>query len=201
LRTAEMRSDIVDAAVALLGAEGPAALTTRRTASAAGTSPAALAELFGGKPGLIAAMFDVGFEQLDRDLGNVASLDDPVDHLVAIGGAYRVFAAAQPDLFDVMFSRPFIEFAPRQADLAVAKSIYDTFTGRFAALLDQPQRAKVVVDAATGYVALLQGLAAQERAGFLGSRPVSANRRWEAAVRIYLYGAAAPTILNSKDVN
>jgi len=196
-----MRSDIVDAAVSLLLTEGPAALTTRRTASAAGTSPAAVAELFGGKPGLIAAVFVVGFEQLDRELGDAPSLEDPVDGLVAIAGAYRAFAAAQPDLFDVMFSRPFIEFAPQPSDLAVAKNIHDTFTLRFAALLEQPQSAGIVVDAATGYVALLQGLAAQERAGILASRPVSANRRWETAVRIYLDGAAVPTILNTKDVD
>jgi len=43
----------------------------------------------------------------------------------------------------------------------------------------------------TGYVAFLQGLAMQERAGILGSKPASANRRWEISTHTILVGATA----------
>ncbi len=201
LRTPEMRDEILSTAIALLGRRGPAAITTRGVAAAAKTSPAAIAELFGGKPGLVSAVFSAGFEQLSRELGDAPGSDDPIESLTTIGAAYRAFAAHQPDLFDVMFSRPFIEFAPQPSDLAVAKDIHDTFTRPFATLLGQTKNSNAVVDSATGYVALLHGLAMQERAGILGSTPASRNRRWMKSTHTFLRGVTAAMNSNPKDLD
>ncbi len=199
LRTPELREDILGAAMTLLMDDGPAAITTRGVAAAAGTSPGAIAELFGGKPGLIREVFASGLELLNRQLSGAPRSDNPTKDLTNLGIAYRSFAAQQPYLFDVIFSRPFAEFSPRPQDAAVAKDIYKAFTRRFAQLLDRAQHSNAVVDAATGYVALLHGLAVQERAGILGSKPASANRRWDTAVTNYLGGATITTRPNKKD--
>lgn len=193
LRTPELREDILGMAMTLLTDHGPAAITTRRVAAAAHTSPGAIAELFGGKPGLIGEVFAAGFERLSSGLGDAPRSDDPAEDLANLGTAYRAFAAQQPHLFDVIFSRPFSEFTPQPDDMAAAKDIYQAFTRRFATLLGQARRSTVVVDAATGYVALLHGLAVQERAGILGSKPASVNRRWNSAVSSYLHGTTITT--------
>jgi AcrR family transcriptional regulator len=47
-----------------LQAEGPAAVTARRVDTAAGTSTAAVYELFGNKTGLVRSIFSEGFDRL-----------------------------------------------------------------------------------------------------------------------------------------
>ena len=69
-----LRVALLDAAGALLHAEGPQALTTRRLADAVGTSTQAIYTLFGGKEGIVRAMYREGFDRLEQCLNDV-----PVD--------------------------------------------------------------------------------------------------------------------------
>ena len=66
-----LRVALLDAAGALLHAEGPQALTTRRLADAVGTSTQAIYTLFGGKEGIVRAMYREGFDRLEQCLADV----------------------------------------------------------------------------------------------------------------------------------
>lgn len=94
---------LVGAAIALLAAEGPAAIKARTVAEAAGLSTIAVYHHLGGLPELIQAVVDRGF----RDLGDVflhaPISDDPVASLCAMALESRRFAHANPHLYDLMF--------------------------------------------------------------------------------------------------
>lgn len=190
-RTPELRDTIIAAALTMCDRAGPDALTTRSVASAAGTSPAAIAELLYGKPGLLAAIAAEGFNRLDKRLATVQHLNQPERELVDLGVAYHSFSIDNHHVFDLMFSRPVHDFGAELADLDATRNIYSAFTTRFSLLLDAKAGHPTVVDSATGFVALLQGLAMQERSGILGSTPKSTDRRWNHGVQTFLIGTRA----------
>src|SRR5258708_23331825 len=108
-----LRVAMLDAAGALLHLEGPQALTTRRLADAAGTSTQAIYTLFGGKEGIVRAMYREGFDRLEQCLAAVAPSAPPAEYLLGLGRAYRTAALRSPHYYDVMFVRPVPEFEPR----------------------------------------------------------------------------------------
>jgi AcrR family transcriptional regulator len=116
----DLRVALLDAAGDLLHSEGPAALTTRRLADAAGTTTQSIYTLFGGKEGIVRAMFREGYARLVARIARVRDSDEPLFDLLQQGRAYRAAALASPHYYDVMFGRPVPEFVPDAADLAVA---------------------------------------------------------------------------------
>jgi AcrR family transcriptional regulator len=112
-----LRIAMLDAAGALLHTEGPQALTTRRLADAVGTSTQAIYTLFGGKEGIVRAMYVEGFARLAQQLAAVDASEAPADYLLDLGRAYRQAARRSPHYYDVMFGRPVPEFDPDAADL------------------------------------------------------------------------------------
>lgn len=98
-----MRDRLVEAAVALLAAEGPAALQARRLAREVGASTMAVYHYFGGMPQLLTTVIEEGFRRLDARLAQVAATDDPVVDLGRLALAYREVARENPHLYDVMF--------------------------------------------------------------------------------------------------
>jgi AcrR family transcriptional regulator len=116
----DLRVALLDAAGELLHHEGPGALTTRRLADAAGTTTQSIYTLFGGKEGVVRAMFREGYARLVARVERVRDTDDPLYDLLQQGRAYRAAALASPHYYDVMFGRPVPEFAPDADDLAVA---------------------------------------------------------------------------------
>jgi AcrR family transcriptional regulator len=112
-----LRVAMLDAAGALLHSEGPQALTTRRLADAVGTSTQAIYTLFGGKEGIVRAMYREGFDRLQQCLADVPASAAPPDYLLGLGRAYRTAALRSPHYYDVMFGRPVPEFEPRADDV------------------------------------------------------------------------------------
>src|SRR5581483_6720284 len=117
-RATEMRVALLDAAGELLSREGPGALTTRRLADAAGTTTQSIYTLFGGKEGVVRAMFREGYARLERRLERLPVTNDPLVGLLAQGRTYRAAALASPHYYDVMFGHPVPEFTPDADDLA-----------------------------------------------------------------------------------
>lgn len=191
LRTPGLRHAIIAAAVDIFDRAGPEALTTRSVASAAGTSPAAIAELFGGKSGLLAAVAAEGFTRLHEQLSAVEDGDEPRQELVDLAMGYRRFSIENHHMFNLMFSQPVAELGQDVAELDVIGGIYNAFVLRFSSLLRVKVREPLAVDSATGFVALLQGLAMQERAATLGSTTSSTDRRWAHAVQTFLTGTVS----------
>jgi AcrR family transcriptional regulator len=68
-----LRGELLAVAGRLLETGGTGAVTTRAVAAGAGTSLAAVNELFGGKAGLVRALFGEGVARLAADLRALAA--------------------------------------------------------------------------------------------------------------------------------
>jgi AcrR family transcriptional regulator len=187
-RTGQLREHIVQAAVAMLAVDGVGGFTTRKIAEQAHTSPPAVYELFGDKAGLVREVFFEGFRLLGDRFARLRETDDPRADLLRAVQALRTFVRDNPVLAQVMFSRPFTDFDPGPAEFEAGAATREFIVHRVqrcieAGIIDGNQ-----VDIAHGLLALAQGLAAQEAAGWLGSTKTSVNRRWDLAVNAFLVG-------------
>lgn len=104
---ADLNGRLVDAAARILVERGPAGLSLRKVAAAAGVSTMPVYTLFGDKQGLLDAMHREGFRRLGRALDEVPRTADALADLVALGFAYRAAALASPHLYGLMFSAGF----------------------------------------------------------------------------------------------
>jgi AcrR family transcriptional regulator len=135
-RTPELAEQVLEAALRLLASEGVSALTARRLAHDAGTSPAAIYELYGDKAGVVRAMFFSGFERLAAHLSKREAEADPLDGLVDLAQRYRGFILAHPALSAVMFSRPFASFDPAPAEEAAGAAVREQVVDAVQAAID-----------------------------------------------------------------
>ena len=104
---ADTRSRIIDVAARLLQQEGPAAVTTRRVAQAAGVQAPAIYRLFGDKDGLLEAVAEhvMGtYVSAKAQLVQAASAADadPLDDLRAGWQSQIDFGLANPALFRLL---------------------------------------------------------------------------------------------------
>jgi AcrR family transcriptional regulator len=181
LRTDLLRQRVLEVAVDTLMEDGVAGFTTRNIAESAGTSPAAIYELFEDKAGLIREIFFDGFRQLATLLNETEETNDPIADLAAIFFTLRSFVTGRPVLADVMFSRPFAAFNPGPDELAAGTATRECIVGRVgrcvaAGLLEGNEN-----DISHVILALAQGLALQETGGWLGTNEASIDRRWHLA--------------------
>jgi AcrR family transcriptional regulator len=187
-RTSQLRERIVQVAVAMLAADGVEGFTARKVAEQAETSPPAVYELFGDKAGLVREVFFEGFRLLGQRLGRLRESGDPRADLVRAVHVFRIFARDNPVLTQVMFSRPFADFDPGPAELAAGATTREFIVNRVRRCIDARIMDGDETDIAHGLLALAQGLAMQEAAGWLGSTRASVNRRWDLAVHALLAG-------------
>ena len=165
-RDGRVEQALLAAAARLLTEEGPEALSVRRVAAEAGVSAMGVYSRFGGKQGLVEALFLDGFARLQQVLATVPRTDDPVEDLLEGSRRYRRFALESPAAYAVMFSRAIPEFvpsAPCKLDAA----------GAFGVLVDSVRRGIDAgalrpgdpVDIAEGIWATCHGLVSLELAG------------------------------------
>jgi AcrR family transcriptional regulator len=190
-RTPELRARLLDSAVDLLAREGSAGFTTRRIARAADTSPPAVYELFGDRRGLIREVFFEGFRLLGTQLATLETTADPRADLIAMTATYRDFVRRNPELAQVMFSRPFTDFSPGGAEIRKSGSVRERIVTAVRRCIEADVLAGDEVDIAHAVVALTQGLAAAESARRLGTSKASVDRCWAVAVDALLDGFAA----------
>jgi len=187
-RTPEMRERVLQAAMDMLASDGVAEFTTRRLAKHAGTSTPAVYELFGDKAGLVREVFFEGFRLLRQYLDQVRPSQDPRAELISIIESLRMFAREHSVLADLMFSRPFADFDPGPAERRAG----DEVRLFIVAAVRRCVRASILegdeVDIAHVIVAMAQGLAGQETAGWLGTSQESRDRRWDLAITALLDG-------------
>ena len=187
-RTPDLRDRVIAVAVALLAEGGVAGFTTREVARQAQTSTPAVYELFGDKAGLVREVFFEGFRRLGRRYGQLPETGDPRADLAGVLAAFRGFAAAHPQLADVMFSRPFADFDPGPDERSAGNQVRGFFVARVQRCIDAGLLAGDATDIAHVLLAVGQGLAGQETAGWLGTSPASVDRRWDLAVGAVLDG-------------
>jgi AcrR family transcriptional regulator len=125
----DVRTALLDAAGELLAAEGPAALTLRRLAARAGTTTQSIYTLFGGKEGIVRAMYREGYERLATRIRTVATEGEPLVELLDLGRVYRAAALASPNYYTVMFGNPVPEFEPNAEDIAISRGTLELLAG------------------------------------------------------------------------
>jgi AcrR family transcriptional regulator len=172
----------------MLGSEGVAGFTTRRIAHEAETSTPAVYELFGDKAGLVREVFFEGFRMLRRRFEQLHPSDDPRADLMHVIDVVRGFVRENPVLAQVMFSRPFADFDPGPAEVKAGSAVREFIVASVSRCIEAGILEGNEIDIAHVVLALAQGLAAQETAGWLGTSRASMDRRWKLAITGMLNG-------------
>ena len=107
----DMRAELVEAALTVLRRDGAAALTVRNITAEAGCSTTGIYTYFGGKRGLVDAIFIAGFDSFDAAVGPSLEAGD----LLTAGRAYRRWALDHPTQYMVMFGRAVPDYDPSDA--------------------------------------------------------------------------------------
>lgn len=107
----DMRQTLLEAALHVLQTHGAAALTVRNITERAGCSTTGIYTYFGGKNGLVEAIFLDGFQSFDAAL----TPHYESGNLIESGRAYRHWALHNPMHYLVMFGRAVPDFQPSEA--------------------------------------------------------------------------------------
>ncbi|AWV07928.1 TetR/AcrR family transcriptional regulator [Marilutibacter maris] len=105
-RRTDTAERILAAARRLFEHEGPAGVTMRRVAAAAGLSPMAIYRHFDNREALLARIGEDSFEAIAGHWSARARGLDPLTRLIAVHRLYLDYALAHPHLFDLAFSTP-----------------------------------------------------------------------------------------------
>jgi AcrR family transcriptional regulator len=98
----DMRANLVEVAAQLLHDHGPAAVTTRAVAQAAGLQPPAIYRVFGDKDGLLDAVAEHVFAAYVAEKALVADNGDPIEDLRAGWDTHVGFGLANAALFGLL---------------------------------------------------------------------------------------------------
>jgi AcrR family transcriptional regulator len=187
-RTPELRATLLQVAMSVLASEGVEGFTTRRVAEQASTSTPAVYELFGDRAGLVREMFFEGFRLLRARFDEFPESENPEADLLDAIYAFRSFARENPQLVELMFTRPFSDFDPAPRDLQAGTSTREFVIRRVRRCLDAGIMSGNATDIAHVLLAACQGLALQETAGWLGTSDKSRDRRWALATTAVIEG-------------
>ncbi|MCO8308809.1 TetR/AcrR family transcriptional regulator [Streptomyces sp. RKCA744] len=167
------RDRVLAEAAAMLEEEGPDQLTTRRIAERVGASTQLIYTLFGGKNGLIDALYREGFRSLTQSLSQVPVTDRPEQDLVALGLAYRENALRRPAFYGLMFGHSVAGYTPAEESRRTAAGAYAVLveaSGRLLAADDaHGGTAEEAREVALHLWATVHGMVSLELAGMLPS--------------------------------
>jgi AcrR family transcriptional regulator len=127
---------LLAAASDLLATAGPDALTVRAIADRAGCSTMGVYTHFGGKDGVVEALFVEGFQRLGTAMASVAVTDDPLADLRASCASYRRFALDNPTHYIVMFEAHVPGFEPSEESMLHAHATLVQLESRVQRCLD-----------------------------------------------------------------
>ena len=118
---AELRLRLIEHAGRTVAVRGAGALSLRALAAEVGTSTSAVYALFGGKPGLLGALFEAAFAGFGAAQRAAPVSGIVLDDLAALGRAYWVWARDHPHLYRVMFGQVLVKFEPTPAQGAASQ--------------------------------------------------------------------------------
>lgn len=102
----DVRTNLVEVAARLLREQGPAAVTTRGVAHAAGMQAPAIYRMFGDKDGLLDAVAEHVFATYVAEKSRTPDSDDPLADLRAGWDTHIGFGMANPALYVLLVGRP-----------------------------------------------------------------------------------------------
>ena len=131
------RQRILDAAVAILAQHGQSGLTVRAVATASDFSTTGIYTWFGGKDGLLEAIYTDGFARFRADLAEADTELDPRRRLLLSGERYWDWALANPTHYLLMFSGVPSAFTPSAAAVHDAGLAFVDLVERVAAVTSE----------------------------------------------------------------
>jgi AcrR family transcriptional regulator len=111
---AATRRALIDAARAILNEDGLSGLTVRSVGERVNASAKLIYTLFGGKDGLLEAVYLDAFAGLEAMLDGGVDTLTPRERVTAMADAYRRYALAHPDRYAVMFGDAVAGFTPSE---------------------------------------------------------------------------------------
>jgi AcrR family transcriptional regulator len=164
----ETRAALRAAAERLVAEGGPAAVSVRAVANAAGTSTRAVYSLFGSKEGLLVdALAQDAFAVLFSEIEGLVETDDPAADLIDVGAvAFRRLVLEHPALYRIAFQRvvPGLDGGPEL--VATRQRTWEQLLAKVERLQTAGLlRDKPVPEAAVEFIAMLEGLANAELRG------------------------------------
>ena len=178
------RATAIAATVKVLREEGAAGVTVRRVAEVLGVSRQVVYTLFGSLAGLVDELYRTGFERLRAAGPDLHADVVGAERVVAHALAYRRFALANPELYSVMFERPFRSYSPPHDSRMVALSAFDPFVDVVVTCAPTPEDAH---DLSMTLWAAMHGVVHLELQGYL-SVGASTELRLVSLVRATLLG-------------
>ncbi|GAB2999827.1 TetR/AcrR family transcriptional regulator [Amycolatopsis acidiphila] len=183
-----LRLRLLDRAGELLSTEGAKALSLRKLAADAGTSTTAVYSLFGGKPGLVNALYAEGFKRFGARMRAVPRSGDAVEDLVRLGLAYRQSALADPHLYSIMFTKAVLGFEPGAEATELGRRTLSPLVEVVRAGIESGQFAPVAAETiAVGAWGIVHGLVSLELNGNLPPA-FDMGASYEAALRAQARG-------------
>lgn len=150
------RQRILDNAVRILAEHGTGGLTVRAVAAASDCSTTGIYTYFGGKTGLLDAMYADGFTLFGAYVAEPDALPDPVERLVESCRRYWDWALAHPTQYQLMFVTAQARFEPSAASIRIAEGTFADLVARVR-LVRTDLADEDVDDAAHQLWALLHG--------------------------------------------
>jgi AcrR family transcriptional regulator len=187
----DTQTAILAAAIDILQREGAGSLTVRSVASLAGCSTTGVYTWFGGKNGLVDAIFIDGFQRFGQAVDAVLRRADPLAWLTARALAYREWALANPTHYMVMFGKAVPDYEPSESAMLASIATFESMVAATGAAIDAGKLTGEPFDVAHHLWAGIHGYVSLELAGMdLGESPVQRARTYKAGVRRLLYGCA-----------
>jgi AcrR family transcriptional regulator len=180
----------------MVAERGPAALSVRAVADAAGTTTRAVYSLFGSKDGLLVeALAGDAFEFLFTEIDKLEETDDPSADLIAIGvEVFRQLVLEHPALYRIAFQRIVPGLAAGPELTAKRQRAWNQLVAKVERL--EPAGllgAKVPEEAAREFNSMMEGLAnAELRGAVLRLLPEgNEEQAWRSALTTVVRGFAA----------
>jgi AcrR family transcriptional regulator len=130
------RQRILDSAVEILATKGQAGLNVRAVAAASGFSTTGIYTWFGGKEGLLDAIFADGFADFRSFVASADSEPAPASRMRRACDLYWEWALGHPTHYLLMFAGVPSAFAPSAGARAIADGSFDDHVKRTKALTD-----------------------------------------------------------------
>ncbi|MBI2416565.1 MAG: TetR/AcrR family transcriptional regulator [Ignavibacteriales bacterium] len=100
---AEMRKNILDAAISLFIESGYDSVSIRNISDKIEYSPATIYSYFEDKADILFELHNIGFSELYEKQLRVQGIEDPKERIIAHGRAYLDFALQNPQYYELMF--------------------------------------------------------------------------------------------------
>lgn len=133
----DLAARLLEEAEALVRRDGPDGVALRELARACGSSTMAIYTLYGGKPGLMQALYAIGFARLHAYALEVEEREAPLRWMVRQMLAYRRFALDHTGMYRLMFGgeKRFSPTGRHSQFVSLAVPVEDAYPA-FAALVD-----------------------------------------------------------------